>query len=943
MKKILEKLMDNVKSVPSGATITPAPETTSDKNPLIILQKLDKRFDKDGNIGQSLGEKGEIAKRLDSILEELKKSTIGSKGGKEVKRLGKEEQAKEESTPKKYIPTMGESIKSSFGTAKKFVTGDAKTIRNVLHDTGLIKKGTGAMFSNALERAENKQQYIRDRLDTQGTTFGSKKSFAASFEKSEAVKRDIEKNDARISELRKSGFKEEQIKRGGFFKKATELQTNLGEVDTRYSDSFGGPKKALGDKRNIIAPKQAPKRETKKAKEKSYGDLDNLEMAKLAGHDNVADWYKETNTKAMSDDPKVAKQAQIDLKAYEKNKSGGAEAKPKKAPRKAAKKDVVIEASEQPDDLAPKKAPKRTTKKDKEMAATQMYWEQMVGDKQNKNSDSVLKSTSTATAEQAKTKSVGEESMEAENESNRKMEEQNKLLSEIEKHTKDTAESLKKPVTTEAAPQETSGGGMGGGILGGIGAGLKALGKGIGGLGKGIGDAIKGILTGISDGIASFGKKEVLQGAAALVILSGSLYIASKALQEFNKVDWESIAKGGVTLLGLAGVAMLLGKAGPEMIIGAAAIGILGAALWVTGKALEMFAGLEWETIGKGFAALAGLGVIGAIAGTAAPLILLGAAAIGAMGLALIPFAAAMAIAAPSMDQFADGMKKLGEVGGGTLLGVAAGLTALGAAMVAFGAGQAAAGLGNLVSNLLSIGSDSPIEQLIKIGKAGPGIAQAADGMSKLADAMAKFSKLSPIDSKTIKSMKEVAAIAPPGSAPSPATKAGGTGSPSQGTTPTSQPKAAPKEGSPEWMKVNQPNIDSWVKAVQSGSKKIDDVPTVYKPYVQKSVQQQPKTTTQEKDVTSTAMPAEKSSSSANLKPAISPASGVEIDNRSAENAKAAVPSKAPVATSNNTTTVNANKSTTVVVKPPIRNPDTSFATQASAYSGMGSVRGHLY
>ena len=250
-------------------------------------------------------------------------------------------------------------------------------------------------------------------------------------------------------------------------------------------------------------------------------------------------------------------------------------------------------------------------------------------------------------------------------------------------------------------------------------------------------------------GLGLVGKKlgemgnDSIKGAAALVILGGALWVVSKALQEFNQVDFGSIVKGGIALLGLVGISKLIGAGAAEMIMGAAALGIMGGAIWVIGKALDTFSQLDWTTIGKAMVAITGLGVIAAIAGAAAPLLFVGAAAIGAIGIALLPFAAAMAIAGPAMDQFAAGMERLSKISGSDLTSLAAGMGALSLAMVAFGSAQAIAGLGNLVSRFLTLGADSPVEQLIKIGQNGPGVIQAAEGLEKVSQAMQGFGKIS--------------------------------------------------------------------------------------------------------------------------------------------------------------------------------------------------------
>lgn len=333
-------------------------------------------------------------------------------------------------------------------------------------------------------------------------------------------------------------------------------------------------------------------------------------------------------------------------------------------------------------------------------------------------------------------------------ENNRIQSEQLSLLHQIAENTasgKENKPSLK--------AKDNGGGAGGGGMLEGIGKGLSGLGKGLAGLGKGIGKGIQGFLEGLSAGIKSFGSAQVLKGAAAMLVLSGALWVTADALTKFNEVDWGSILKGGVALLGLAGIAMLLGKAGPEMIIGAAAMLVLSGALWVTGEALQKFAEISWEDIAKGMVALVGLGAIGVILGMFAPAALLGAAALVALGAGLWVVGEAMQAVSEGVNGMIDGITKLGELDGGNLFKVAGGIVAIGLSLVAFAAASAAASVGNLIGNLFSLGQTSPIDQLIKIGEVGDGIQKAADGIDKLSEAIKKFAG---IDTKALGSALKV-------------------------------------------------------------------------------------------------------------------------------------------------------------------------------------------
>jgi hypothetical protein len=248
----------------------------------------------------------------------------------------------------------------------------------------------------------------------------------------------------------------------------------------------------------------------------------------------------------------------------------------------------------------------------------------------------------------------------------------------------------------KAAKPRTGLGKIGQGItdtMGALGSGVSAIGKGIG---DGIGAIFKGILGGLSDGIKLFASAKTVAGIAVMGLLTAVVWGMSKALENFANLDWETLGKAGITIAALIGAGALAGTMGPLLGVGALALTGLAGAVWVIGAAMEQ--------MGEG------------------------------------------------LDRFTAGIERLAAVEGDNLLGVAAGVAALGAAIAAFGAGQAVAGLGTLVGNLLTIGQDSPVEQLIKIGTVGPGVKDAADGLNIMSGAMKEFSK---VDSGAMKAVKE--------------------------------------------------------------------------------------------------------------------------------------------------------------------------------------------
>lgn len=287
----------------------------------------------------------------------------------------------------------------------------------------------------------------------------------------------------------------------------------------------------------------------------------------------------------------------------------------------------------------------------------------------------------------------------------RQMDSQNEILERIEANTR----GLGAAGGTPGNPQPAAGGG---GLMGKIGEGIKGFG-----------------------GMAG----SLLKGALGLVGIAGALWIVSKALDNFADLEWETLAKGVGTIGALAAIGVIAGKASGSMLMGALGLAAITGVMWLASKALSAFEDIGWDTVAKGLLTLAGVGVIGAIAGTAAPLIIAGAVALGLMGGALWIIGEAMEAIGEGMNSMTTGLERLGELDGGNLLAVAAGITAIGASMVAFAAGNVLAGLGNLVTKLLSFGQDTPVEQLIKIGQAGDGIQAAADGLDKLGLSMATF------------------------------------------------------------------------------------------------------------------------------------------------------------------------------------------------------------
>ena len=169
-----------------------------------------------------------------------------------------------------------------------------------------------------------------------------------------------------------------------------------------------------------------------------------------------------------------------------------------------------------------------------------------------------------------------------------------------------------------------------------------------------------------ADKFSNINSTDLIKGAAALLILAAALYVSAKAFQEFATVEWESVAKGLVGLAGLAGIAYLLSKIKGEMIEAAVAIAILGAALIPFAFALNIMGNVNSDgLIASGVALIAftaavfGLGAL--LSGPGA--IIFGAGIVGflALGAALIVLGAGLQMVGSGFSAISAGLPALVE------------------------------------------------------------------------------------------------------------------------------------------------------------------------------------------------------------------------------------------------------------------------------------------
>lgn len=257
----------------------------------------------------------------------------------------------------------------------------------------------------------------------------------------------------------------------------------------------------------------------------------------------------------------------------------------------------------------------------------------------------------------------------------------------------------------------------------------------------------------ISSRILSDNLTGMIKGAIGIAALGGAMWVAAKGFNEFNDVHWESLIKGALAIAGLTVAAVVLSKFAQEVLLGAAGMVVLAGALWLLGKALQTFNGINWTTLGIaavaliGFATAAGImgipPILAAIIAGSAAIGILGVA-IGLFGLGLIPVAYAMKLFMESFNSFIGGIMQLASIDSMKLFMIGPALMSIGVGALVFALGMAAATAGDLFNRILGFfGAKSPLERIKefvpiadKIDLIGRGFKNFGDGIKAIADAL---------------------------------------------------------------------------------------------------------------------------------------------------------------------------------------------------------------
>ena len=165
-----------------------------------------------------------------------------------------------------------------------------------------------------------------------------------------------------------------------------------------------------------------------------------------------------------------------------------------------------------------------------------------------------------------------------------------------------------------------------------------------GGMGKKKG-GIGGFLSSLAEGIKSFGDMKVIRGALGLAAVGVSMIPFAIGMGILGQIPFSGILSGLVAIAGLAAILIVVSKFEGDILMGALALAAVGLAMMPLAYSMQMMSGIDLSTVGVALAAVTGLalvaGVIGAIAltGVGAAAIAAGAALIAVIGLAMMPLA----------------------------------------------------------------------------------------------------------------------------------------------------------------------------------------------------------------------------------------------------------------------------------------------------------------
>lgn len=176
------------------------------------------------------GQNNKEVKTLNKNLESLNKKILTLARNKIAE--GSSDPILNIASSRKHYSSLGENLREKVSSPfKKF-----STLRTSLDTFGIIKKDTGGMIDQLLEKREAKKEYIKDQFlvnPQMKNTRENRKIFSEKFEKQQKIQKELSRIETKIQKLRDAGFTEDQIGRTDLVKQKDEQAARLVASDNR--------------------------------------------------------------------------------------------------------------------------------------------------------------------------------------------------------------------------------------------------------------------------------------------------------------------------------------------------------------------------------------------------------------------------------------------------------------------------------------------------------------------------------------------------------------------------------------------------------------------------------------------------------------------------------------------------------------------------------------
>lgn len=142
------------------------------------------------------------------------------------------------SSNRRTFDTFGDMLRNRmFGVNReRTFKGKFGNVRSALDTFGVVKKGSGSLFDELLEKRDVKNQFISDQLKVNpqmADTPENRKTFGKKFDIQQKIQKELNTVQGEIDRLKNAGFTDKQISRSGLVKQRDSAAARLAASDNR--------------------------------------------------------------------------------------------------------------------------------------------------------------------------------------------------------------------------------------------------------------------------------------------------------------------------------------------------------------------------------------------------------------------------------------------------------------------------------------------------------------------------------------------------------------------------------------------------------------------------------------------------------------------------------------------------------------------------------------